>query len=422
MLVTVSGQGNLRKLQPPRLAGPRRLEDLRAQGRRQDRATSNGISGSKTVEYLLLPERAGDHHAAGARLLVLRSRRPALRHPEDAHALRMEVSGEGKPGGRPGPPAAAGGTRGAGERARRRRSARRAPAPALRRDLGTTLYRSPRLPLDAGARRRWPSASTVVMGRAARALGPGHRARPPAQDPPPHPPPPAGGRGAAATPASRPPSTSRSTGCCARCSPAAWASPSPACRATSWPRSSPAAAWARAGRPHRGRAGRHATAPASPPAPSAPAEMRASLERAAELILQIEKATAKPEPSERGRGSGRMKRLRRLAGVAAGCWPLAAGTARADLIDEAWKRGNDAYFRGDYAGGAGGLRAAGPPGGGLGRPVLQPGRGLLPAGATWGAPSGPSSGRVALEPEAEDAALQPGPGAQAGRAAGHRQD
>lgn len=50
-----------------------------------------------------------------------------------------------------------------------------------------------------------------------------------------------------------------------------------------------------------------------------------------------------------------MKRAR-FARVAAALWTalavlglLASAPARADGIDEAWKRGNDAYFRGDYA-------------------------------------------------------------------------
>ena len=39
-------------------------------------------------------------------------------------------------------------------------------------------------------------------------------------------------------------------------------------------------------------------------------------------------------------------RCQAAAAAGAGCWgPVAA---RADAIDEAWKRGNDAYFRGDY--------------------------------------------------------------------------
>jgi tetratricopeptide (TPR) repeat protein len=35
--------------------------------------------------------------------------------------------------------------------------------------------------------------------------------------------------------------------------------------------------------------------------------------------------------------------------LALGLMAAAAGSARADRIDEAWKRGNDAYFKGDYA-------------------------------------------------------------------------
>ena len=37
-----------------------------------------------------------------------------------------------------------------------------------------------------------------------------------------------------------------------------------------------------------------------------------------------------------------------LAGALLLVWPTR--TARADLLDEAWKRGNDTYFRGDFAG------------------------------------------------------------------------
>jgi len=44
--------------------------------------------------------------------------------------------------------------------------------------------------------------------------------------------------------------------------------------------------------------------------------------------------------------------LRRLSICAAGLvltLALAAGAARADLTDDVWKRGNDAYLHGDYA-------------------------------------------------------------------------
>jgi tetratricopeptide (TPR) repeat protein len=41
--------------------------------------------------------------------------------------------------------------------------------------------------------------------------------------------------------------------------------------------------------------------------------------------------------------------VRRLAAALVVLLSLQASSARADLIDEAWRRGNDAYFKGDYA-------------------------------------------------------------------------
>ncbi|HEY7371767.1 MAG TPA: SH3 domain-containing protein [Polyangia bacterium] len=44
------------------------------------------------------------------------------------------------------------------------------------------------------------------------------------------------------------------------------------------------------------------------------------------------------------------RRAAALAAIAGAAVVIAAGPARADRVDEAWRRGNEAYLRGDYAG------------------------------------------------------------------------
>jgi tetratricopeptide (TPR) repeat protein len=52
----------------------------------------------------------------------------------------------------------------------------------------------------------------------------------------------------------------------------------------------------------------------------------------------------------RRRGFGAARAAGILAAAVASLWlVLAGGAARADRLDEAWKRANDAYFKGDYA-------------------------------------------------------------------------
>ena len=115
----------------------------------------------------------------------------------------------------------------------------------------------------------------------------------------------------------------------------------------------------------------------------------------------------------------------RLAGLRGAPSCLAATVSardgRADLLDEAWKRGNEAHLRGDYAAAASGLRAArqaaADP---VRRSLLQPGRHLLPAGAARPRHLGLRA-RAGGRPRRRGRALQPGPGAQAGRPARPRQ-
>jgi hypothetical protein len=135
--VTVSGQANLRKLAPPKLPA---LDGFRSYEPKVDVKldTSNGVSGSKAIEYLLLPERPGTTIVPAIELAYFD---PATRRYERARTdpLRIVVTGEaGKT--EPGRPAAvaAGGVENvlAGEiRPPRNRA-------ELSRDLGTTLYRS----------------------------------------------------------------------------------------------------------------------------------------------------------------------------------------------------------------------------------------------------------------------------------------
>jgi hypothetical protein len=140
LLVTVSGQGNIRKLNLPRLgplAGWKTYEpkvDVRIEN-------ENGIAGSKSVEYLLLPERPG---ATTIPALAFNFFDPSGRRyvTQKTPALKIEVSGESKPGGRPtssapgAPMAGLENVLAAEIRPPRTR-------PVLRRNLGATLYGSP---------------------------------------------------------------------------------------------------------------------------------------------------------------------------------------------------------------------------------------------------------------------------------------
>jgi hypothetical protein len=141
LTLTISGQGNLRKLPAPTLT---RFEGWKLYEPKTTVSLdpADTISGTKVVEYLLLPERVGSttvpafslpYFDPGTKSYVVEKTAP----------LRLEVVGEGggppRPGKAPGPLAgAAGGAEnvlGLDIRPLRVR-------PSLRRDLGTTLYRS----------------------------------------------------------------------------------------------------------------------------------------------------------------------------------------------------------------------------------------------------------------------------------------
>jgi hypothetical protein len=140
LLVTVSGQGNVRKVAVPRLGtltGWKTYEpkvDVKIEN-------ENGIAGTKSVEYLLLPERPGTTNLPALSFSFFD---PAGRRyvTQKTHPLKIEVSGEAKGGGRPSVAAGSGSIGGlenilpAEIRPPRTR-------PALRRDMGATIYRSP---------------------------------------------------------------------------------------------------------------------------------------------------------------------------------------------------------------------------------------------------------------------------------------
>ena len=100
----------------------------------------NGVSGSKVIEYLLLPERAGTTIVPAIELGYFD---PATRRYEQARTdpLRIVVTGEGGKPGEPGRPAVAAGAGVENVLAGEIRPPR--SRAELSRDLGTTLYRSP---------------------------------------------------------------------------------------------------------------------------------------------------------------------------------------------------------------------------------------------------------------------------------------
>ncbi len=140
LLVTAVGQGNLRKLALPKLApltGWKTYEpkvDVKIEN-------ENGIAGTKSVEYLLLPERPGQTVLPQ---LAFHFFDPTGRRyvTQKTPALRIEVTGEARAPGRPlaaAPGAALGGLENVLAAEIRPPRTR----PVLRRDLGATLYTSP---------------------------------------------------------------------------------------------------------------------------------------------------------------------------------------------------------------------------------------------------------------------------------------
>jgi hypothetical protein len=137
--VTISGQGNLRKLAPPKLPP---LDGFRSYDPKVDvQLTGNErVSGNKVVEYLLLPERPGTTIVPSIELAYFD---PATRRYERARTepLRIVVTGEAGRAGEAGRPAGPAGVAVENVLAGEIRPPRNRAA--LSRDLGTTLYRSP---------------------------------------------------------------------------------------------------------------------------------------------------------------------------------------------------------------------------------------------------------------------------------------
>lgn len=169
LTVTVSGEGNLRKLTPPKLGT---LEGWKVYDPKMDVRIDPGdvVTGQNTAEYLLLPERAGTTTIPAFSLSFFD---PATKGYviEKSAPVRLEVVAEG---------AATSGTTGTTDSKGPVTVAGQGPAgvenvlgmdirplrkkTALRRDLGTTLYRSPWfLGLLAGP--PFAFGLTVLVGR-----------------------------------------------------------------------------------------------------------------------------------------------------------------------------------------------------------------------------------------------------------------
>jgi hypothetical protein len=162
LLVTVSGQGNLRKFSMPRLGAIPgwKTYEPKVEVRIEN---ESGIAGSRSVEYLLLPERPGPLVLPA---LAFSFFDPAGRRyvTEKTPSLRIEVLGEAKAGGRIAGTSPGSSNLGGLENVLPAEIRPPRTRPALRRDLGATLYRSPAFVWTLLA----PPALfgvTVVMGR-----------------------------------------------------------------------------------------------------------------------------------------------------------------------------------------------------------------------------------------------------------------
>jgi hypothetical protein len=168
LTLTISGQGNLRRLPTPKLG---KLEGWKAYEPKVQVAVEPGetVSGTKSVEYLLLPERPGKTTIPAFAFAYFD---PAARRyvVEKTAPVPIEVTSDGPAGGAGAPSGltatAAGGVENVlpvevrPPRARAR----------LRRDLGTTLYKSD---LFVGALAAPPLAFglTILVGRVRERLG-----------------------------------------------------------------------------------------------------------------------------------------------------------------------------------------------------------------------------------------------------------
>jgi hypothetical protein len=143
LTLAVSGEGNLRKLEPPKLPALPGWKSYQPKvDVKLDKA--NGVTGTKTLEYLLLPERAGATVIPSIELAFFD---PAARAymTESSAPLQIEVTHDGSAGGAsqaanapPGSAVAMAGVENVLPAEIRPPRTR----PSLRRDLGTTFYRS----------------------------------------------------------------------------------------------------------------------------------------------------------------------------------------------------------------------------------------------------------------------------------------
>jgi hypothetical protein len=140
LTVAVAGQGNLRKLATPKLPP---LEGWKSYEPKVDvkLADAGGITGSKTVEFLLLPERAGTTMIPAFELSFFDPAAGAYR-TEHSLPVRIEVSGDGAAANKPGPAAALGAPVAGVENLLPTELRPPRARATLRRDLGTTFYRS----------------------------------------------------------------------------------------------------------------------------------------------------------------------------------------------------------------------------------------------------------------------------------------
>ncbi len=337
LTVTIAGQGNLRKLAPPRTPV---LDGWKIYEPKTDVKIENqgGISGRKTVEYLMQPERPGATIVPAFELGYFDpSQRKYL--VEKSLPLKIVVKGEPLAAVRPGAtsaPAAGGAIENViGAELRPPRSTAK-----LGRSLGETFYRS-RLFTWAVVLPPVAFALTVIIGRM--------RAR-----------------FARDTEGARRRKSRRRVRHHLRAAEKAQDAGSPSGFYAEIDRVLRELISVRLGQPIAGMSrdellallGQSGLAAPVPdrilalldecdrarfaPGSIGPAELGAALERAEEFIPLIEK------PGKAGRpvagASGRLA-LSLLFVLGVG---LMEAPAMADGIDEAWKRGNDAYFRGDY--------------------------------------------------------------------------
>jgi hypothetical protein len=140
LTVALAGQGNLRKLATPKLPP---LEGWKSYEPKVDvkLEAAGGITGSKTVEFLLLPERAGTTMIPAFELSFFDPASRAYR-TERSLPVRIEVSGDGAAASKPGSAPALGAPVAGVENLLPTELRPPRARATLRRDLGTTFYRS----------------------------------------------------------------------------------------------------------------------------------------------------------------------------------------------------------------------------------------------------------------------------------------